>query len=119
MIASSSSDRDVDFGSLGQVGRRLAFLPLGDGLLVDAMALGQGPQALLTMLYRSTDCLCRCGAAVKNLAHSASFQSLENNAPSNPGIKHCALDESNNVLLDTTWPPNFTHSHAKFPLELR
>jgi hypothetical protein len=40
------------------------------------------------MLYRSTDDLCRCGAAVKNLAHSASFQSLENNAPSNPGIKH-------------------------------
>src|SRR6185436_18300214 len=40
------------------------------------------------MLYRLTDRLCRCGAAVKNLAHSASFQSLENNAPSNPGIKH-------------------------------
>src|SRR6185503_10125438 len=29
-----------------------------------------------------------CGAAVKNLAHSASFHCLENNAPSNPGIKH-------------------------------
>jgi len=41
-------------------------------------------------LYRSTDRLCRCGAAVKNLAHSASFHSLENNAPSNPGIKHLA-----------------------------
>jgi len=41
----------------------------------------------LTMLYRSTDRLCRCGAAVENLAHSASFHSLENNAPSNPGIK--------------------------------
>src|SRR5262245_54770200 len=40
------------------------------------------------MLYRSTDRLCRCGAAVENLAHSASFHSLENNAPSNPGIKH-------------------------------
>src|SRR5262245_43521967 len=52
------------------------------------MAPGQRSQALLTMLYRSTDRLCRCGAAVENLAHSASFQSLENNAPSNPGIKH-------------------------------
>jgi hypothetical protein len=30
----------------------------------------------------------RCGAAVKNLSHSASFHSRENNAPSNPGIKH-------------------------------
>jgi len=39
-------------------------------------------------LYCSTDCLCRCGAAVKNLSHSASFHCLENNAPSNPGIKH-------------------------------
>ena len=29
-------------------------LPLGDGLLVDAVALRQNPQALLTMLYRST-----------------------------------------------------------------
>ena len=52
------------------------------------MALGQRSQALLTILYCSTDCLSRCGAAVKNLAHSASFHCLENNAPSNPGIKH-------------------------------
>ncbi|WP_210236015.1 MULTISPECIES: hypothetical protein, partial [unclassified Mesorhizobium] len=44
-------------------------------------------QALLTILYCSTDRLCRCGAAVKNLAHSASFHSWENNAPSNAGIK--------------------------------
>src|SRR5262249_33568372 len=34
------------------------------GLWIDAMALGQGPQALLTTLYRSTDCLCRRGAAI-------------------------------------------------------
>jgi hypothetical protein len=51
------------------------------------LASSQRPQARLTMLYRSTDRLCRCGAAVKNLAHSASFHSLENNAPENPGIK--------------------------------
>src|SRR5215470_13635816 len=51
------------------------------------MALGQGPQALLTTLYRSTDCLCRRGAAVKNLAQSASPHAGENNAPLKPGTK--------------------------------
>ena len=50
--------------------------------------LRQNPQALLTMLYRSTDRLCRCGAPMKNLTHSASFESLDKNAPSKPGIKH-------------------------------
>jgi thiosulfate/3-mercaptopyruvate sulfurtransferase len=40
------------------------------------------------MLYRSTDCLCRCGAPMKNLAHSASFESLDKHAPSKPGTKH-------------------------------
>src|SRR5580704_15933186 len=40
------------------------------------------------MVYRSTDCRRRCGAAVEYLAHSASFHSWENNAPSKPGIKH-------------------------------
>jgi uncharacterized glyoxalase superfamily metalloenzyme YdcJ len=34
----------------------------------------------------------RCGAAVKNLAHHASFQSEENIAPSKPGIKHLERD---------------------------
>lgn len=34
-------------------------------------------QALLTTLYCSTDCLCRCGASVKNLTHSASLHSRE------------------------------------------
>jgi hypothetical protein len=42
------------------------------------------------MLYRSTDCRCRRGAAVLNLAHSASFHSREKTAPSNPGIKQLA-----------------------------
>ena len=63
------------------------FLPLGDRLGVDAVALGQHPQALLTMLYRSTDRLCRGGAPVKNLSHSASFHCWLNNAPSNAGTK--------------------------------
>ena len=30
---------------------------------------------------------------MENLAHSASFHSLENNAPSNPGIKHLGLSD--------------------------
>ena len=59
------------------IGNRGALLPLGDGLRVDPVAPGQRPQALLTVLYRSTDRLCRRGAAVKNLAHSASLHSRE------------------------------------------
>jgi hypothetical protein len=39
-------------------------------------------------LYRSTHRLCRAGATVENLAHSASLQPLEKLAPSNSGIKH-------------------------------
>jgi hypothetical protein len=65
----------------------------------------------LTMLYRSTDCRCRCGAAVQNLAHSASFHSLENTAPSNPGTKHLATGER-------PLPPEpepFDPLHAKSP----
>jgi len=42
----------------------LPLLPLRNGLRVDAMTSGQRPHALLTMLYRSTDRLCRCGAPV-------------------------------------------------------
>jgi hypothetical protein len=42
----------------------------------------------LTMLYRSTDRRCRCGAPMKNLAHSASLESLDKNAPSKTGTKH-------------------------------
>jgi hypothetical protein len=42
------------------------------------------------MLYRSTDSFGRCGAAMKNLAHRASFHSHEKTAPSNHGTKHLA-----------------------------
>lgn len=58
---------------------------------IDAIALRKRPQARLTMLYRSTDRLCRCGAPMQNLAHSASFDSDVNDEPSKPGIKHLAL----------------------------
>lgn len=77
-------------GARGKIANRIALLPLGHGLLVDAVALGNRSQALLTILYCSTDRLCRRGAAVKNLAHGASFHSMENNAPSNAGTKHLA-----------------------------
>src|SRR3990167_5055875 len=86
-------DRGVRRPGTGrQIGDGAALLPLRDRLLVDPVAPGKAPQALLTMLYRSTDRLCRCGAAVKNLAHSASFHSREKTAPSNPGIKHLVVE---------------------------
>ena len=43
---------------------RAALLPFCDRLGVDPAAFGEPPQALLTTLYRSTDRLCRGGAAV-------------------------------------------------------
>ena len=91
MIASCSNDRTVDFGTAWTgpaIGSGLAALPLGDRLRVDAMTPGQGPHALLTMLYRSRDRLCRCGAPVENLSYSASFSRSEKYAPSNAGTKH-------------------------------
>jgi hypothetical protein len=62
--------------------------PLSDGLRVHSMPSGEASQALLTMLYRSTDCLCRAGAPVKNLSDSASFCRSEKYAPSISGTKH-------------------------------
>src|SRR5438045_8162910 len=67
-----------------QIGDRTALPPFRNGFRVDAMALGQAPQALLTTLYRSTDRLSRRGAAVKNLAQSASLDAGEDSAPSKP-----------------------------------
>src|SRR5579871_2396991 len=69
-----------------------ALPPLRNRLRVDPVALGESSQALLTILYCSTDCRCRAGAPVEYLAHSASFHCRPNNAPSNPGTKHLAAD---------------------------
>src|SRR3974390_1616128 len=55
------------------------------------------------MLYRSTDRLCRCGAPMQNLAHSASFESLDKDAPSKPGIKH--LGSHHSVISLPHTPP--------------
>src|SRR5580704_15816661 len=65
------------------------------------------------MLYRSTDRRCRCGAPMKNLAHSASLESLDKNAPSKTGTKQLAslfpslnehLRGARNILNACAWP---------------
>src|SRR3954463_5878189 len=75
---------------------RGALLPLGHRLRVDPVPSGQHPQALLTLLDRSTHCRRRAGAPMQNLAHSASFHSKEKSAPSNPVTKYlaCALQDA-------------------------
>src|SRR5271154_2331136 len=89
-----------------QIGNRAPLLPLCDGLLVDPIAFGEPPQALLTMLYRSTDRRCRRGAAVKNLSHSASFHSVEKTAPSKPGIKQLANEKGAAAAGQRPRPPD-------------
>src|SRR6185437_11554379 len=88
LVLDGQDRRSWLLGTRRQIGRRGPVLPLGDRLRVDPVTLRQNPQALLTMLYRSTDCLSRAGASVKNLAHSASFHSLEKIALSKAGTKH-------------------------------
>src|SRR3984957_5296410 len=88
----------------GSVSDRATLLPFCHRLGVDAVALGQDPQALLTMLYRSTDCRSRCGAAVENLAHSASFHSREKTAPSKSGIKHLVQGTMSDNFGDISHP---------------
>jgi len=51
-------------GTCREISNGLALLPLRDSLLVDAVAFSERSQALLTILYCSTDCLRRGGAAV-------------------------------------------------------
>lgn len=51
------------------------------------------------MLYRATDCLCRRGAPVVNLAYSGSLDSCDENAPSNPGIKHVTVSRDTPFAL--------------------
>src|SRR5665213_447185 len=91
MIASSSTDRTVDLGSLGPVGRSVAeirFFHLATVFGLIPWRRARTLRALLTILYRSTDCLSRAGASVEYLAHSASFHPAEKIAPSNSGTKH-------------------------------
>ena len=104
---SGSFSRLTQGAGIGKPSQRIAEVPAGarigeriaDHLLTesviefatgepDAVALGQRPPAFLTMLYRSTDGLCRGGAPMQNLAHSASFDWDHNDDPSKRGIKH-------------------------------
>jgi hypothetical protein len=53
---------------------------------IDPIPLRKRSKALFTILYRSTDCLCRRGASVENLAHSASFHSKKIMHHQMPGL---------------------------------
>jgi hypothetical protein len=89
-IASSSSDSTVELGCFGPVGRsamELRFRHLATVFGLMPWRLASALRLSLTTLYRSTDRLCRGGAAVKNLAQSASLHAGENNAPPKPGTK--------------------------------
>ena len=77
-----------------QISQRRSLLPFGDSLLIDPVPSGKRPQALLTTLYCSTDCLCRRGAPMQNLADSVSLHSVDMIAPSKSGIKHLGLPSS-------------------------
>lgn len=71
-----------------QTGDRGLLPPLRHRLRVNIITLGQSPQAIMNMMYRSTErplSLWRCRV---NLAHGASFHWLEKTAPSKFGIKH-------------------------------
>jgi hypothetical protein len=57
-------DRTSKFRTGSQIGNGAALPPLRYRLRVDSMTTSQRPQALLTMLYRSTNRLCRSGAPV-------------------------------------------------------
>ena len=84
------------------------------------------------MLYRSTDRRCRRGAPMVNLAHSASFDSSDKNAPSKSGIKYLEPERFilnpihqmpglNNYFMNHVEPvaePNPT-SNIPWPLSIR
>src|ERR1700745_562550 len=78
-----------------------ALLPFGDCFLVDPVALSEGSQALLTILYCATDRLRRVGAPVQNLSHSASFHSCDKNAPSKSGIKQLGSGPINGSVIQS------------------
>lgn len=102
MTASSSTESTVDRGAFGPVGRSATEVRVFHFVTVFwliPLAPGQRPQALLTMLYRSTDRLCRRGAPMQNLAHSASFDWEHKDAPSKPGIKHLPCRHLRSVVL--------------------
>jgi hypothetical protein len=95
------------------IGRGRPLLPFSNCLRVDAVALGKRPQARLTMLYCSTDRRCRCGAAMVNLSHSASFHSGEKSAPPKHGIKHLVTSISTLLARGLKDCVNFSLSDSR------
>jgi hypothetical protein len=65
-----------------------ALFPLRGRLRIDPIALGQRRQTVQTSLDRAPDNPRRRGASMQYLAHSTSFYSDDEVAPSKPGIKH-------------------------------
>ena len=66
------------------------------------VAIGRGPYTSRHDYVVSRDgLLCRCGAPVKNLAHSASLQSQDKIAPSKSGIKHLEPDPKVSGVIDS------------------
>src|SRR5215217_1219324 len=97
---------------------RGALLPFGHRLRVDAVTLGQHPQARLTMLDRSTHRLCRAGAPMENLAHSASFHSREKGAPPNHGTKHLVATLAQDLPAAANQIISYLSCRLKAPLSL-
>jgi hypothetical protein len=75
----------------GQLHDAGALLPFRNRLRIDPIALGQRPQTVRTSLDRAPDNPRRRGASVQYLAHSASFHSDDEIAPSKPRIKHLGV----------------------------
>src|SRR4051794_37452295 len=96
--------RSRRFRSGRPIGCRRALLPLGDGFWVNPVTSGENSQALLTILYCSTDRRRRAGAPMQNLAHSASFHSNEKSAPSKPGTKQLSGAQRMDGSTALPWP---------------
>lgn len=70
---------------------------------------------------RASGRLCRSGAAVENLAPSASFHAYVNGAPSKPGIKHLDAEidtlvtNHNGLVASDPWisPSEATSRHVR------
>jgi hypothetical protein len=83
----STVEREVR-GPVGKSAGAGALFPLRGRLRIDPIALGQRPQTVQTSLDRAPDNPRRRGASMQYLAHSTSFHSDDEVAPSKPGIKH-------------------------------
>ena len=68
-----------------------AFRPGKPSISLTGKQIEDYPWLGLTMLYRSTDCLRRCSAAVENLAHNASFHLREEFPVSCSNRHHCEV----------------------------